>query len=128
VINKSDLSQKIDLIVGAGLKPVPAKNIVRISAKEGTGLVELKKRIADAVLQGNTENSVNIVTNLRHVHALEKAFLSIEAFIKAVVMETSPEFLSVELREALDAIGDITGITTPEDVLNRIFSNFCIGK
>jgi len=43
-------------------------------------------------------------------------------------METSPEFLSVELREALDAIGDITGITTPEDVLNRIFSNFWIGK
>ncbi len=75
-----------------------------------------------------TESSVNTVTNLRHVHALEKALLSIEAFMKAVVRETSPEFLSVELREALDAIGDITGITTPEDVLNRIFSNFCIGK
>ena len=130
VINKTDLPQK----VGAGFKPALTKKatgnsqVVSISAKKGTGLDELKKRIADAVLQGNTENSVNIVTNLRHVHALEKAFLSIEAFIKAVVMETSPEFLSVELREALDAIGDITGITTPEDVLNRIFSNFCIGK
>ena len=130
VINKTDLSQK----VGAGFKPALTKKatgnsqVVRISAKKGTGLDELKKRIADAVSHGKTESSVNIVTNLRHVHALEKALLSIEAFIKAVVMETSPEFLSVELREALDAIGDITGITTPEDVLNRIFSNFCIGK
>jgi tRNA modification GTPase len=130
VINKTDLPQK----VGAGFKPALTKKatgnsqVVSISAKKGTGLDELKNRIADAVSQSKTESSVNTVTNLRHVHALEKALLSIEAFIKAVMRETSPEFLSVELREALDAIGDITGITTPEDVLNRIFSNFCIGK
>ncbi len=42
--------------------------------------------------------------------------------------KTYPEFLSVELREAIDAIGEILGITTPEDILNNIFSNFCIGK
>ncbi|MBI4680158.1 MAG: tRNA uridine-5-carboxymethylaminomethyl(34) synthesis GTPase MnmE, partial [Nitrospirae bacterium] len=46
----------------------------------------------------------------------------------AVDKKTSPEFLSVELRDALDAIGDIIGITTPDEILNRIFSNFCIGK
>jgi tRNA modification GTPase len=53
---------------------------------------------------------------------------SLDAFFTGIKENTSPEFLSVELRDALDAIGEIQGITTPEDILNRIFSNFCIGK
>jgi len=153
VINKIDLPQKIDCNVGADLVPVPMKGnhkgsryeklgqarndaaetllkqkIVSISAKKETGIDELKNRIVETVLQGHTESNADVVTNIRHVHALEKALSSIESFIKAVIKKTSPEFLSVELRDALDAIGEIIGITTPEDILNKIFSNFCIGK
>jgi tRNA modification GTPase len=62
------------------------------------------------------------------VHALEKTLSSVNSFIREVRKETSPEFLAVELRDALDAIGEILGITTTEDILNTIFSNFCIGK
>jgi tRNA modification GTPase len=153
VINKTDLPQKIDWNVGAGLVPAPMKGnlkgspyeilgrarnettetflkqkIARISAKKGTGIDELKNIVAETVLQGRTESSADAVTNIRHVHALEKALSFIESFITAVIKKTSPEFLSVELRDALDAIGEIIGITTPEDILNKIFSSFCIGK
>ncbi|MBI4681683.1 MAG: tRNA uridine-5-carboxymethylaminomethyl(34) synthesis GTPase MnmE, partial [Nitrospirae bacterium] len=127
VINKSDLPQKISpaMVVGAGFKPALT---IRVSAKKETGLDELKNRITEMVLSGSAEGSTEVVTSARHVHALEKALASTNSFIMAVDKKTSPEFLSVELRDALDAIGDIIGITTPDEILNRIFSNFCIGK
>ena len=107
---------------------VLSNRIVKISALKGTGLDELKDKILEAVLHGKPANSSGIVTNIRHVNALERALKSINSFIKEIDKKTSPEFLSVELRESLDAIGEIIGITTPENILNRIFSNFCIGK
>jgi len=129
VINKTDLPQ----MVGADLKP-PAKRaigdslIVKISAKKGTGLDELKNRMTESIIASHAEAGAYIVTNIRHARALEKAHSSMDAFIRALAKKISPEFLSVELREALDAIGEIIGATTPDDILNRIFSNFCIGK
>ncbi len=132
VINKSDLSQKMDIAMVVGARrAVPLQvpgNIVKISAKKETGLDELKNRIAETALSGSAEGSAEVVTSTRHVHALEKALASMGSFITEVDKKTSPEFLSVELRDALDAIGDIIGITTTDDILNRIFSNFCIGK
>ena len=128
VINKCDLSRKINLKAEANLKPGTAGNIVRISAKKGTGLDGLKRRVTDTVLHGHSESSADVVTNIRHVHALEKTLASINSFLQASAKGISPEFLSVELRDALDSIGEITGITTPDDILNRIFSSFCIGK
>ncbi len=121
VINKADLPQK--------LKPETVSLAsVKISAKKETGLDTLENRIAEMALQGRSQLSTDIVTNARHVRALEKAYSSMESFLEGVERKESPEFLSVELRDALDAIGDILGITTPEDILNHIFSNFCIGK
>ncbi len=131
VINKIDLPQKIDHPVSpltkGGIKggSIP---IVRISAKKGVGLDELKQQIVDTALRGRTECGTEVVTNTRHVHALEKTSVSINSFISGVLKNVSPEFLSIELRDALDAVGEIIGITTADDILNRIFSNFCIGK
>jgi tRNA modification GTPase len=130
VINKTDLPQK----VGAGLKPALAKSsigdspIVRISAKQGTGLDELRNRITESIIASHAEAGAHIVTNIRHARALEKALSSMDSFIRELAKRIFPEFLSIELREALDAIGEIIGATTPDDILNRIFSNFCIGK
>ncbi len=148
VINKTDLPQKISLmnlptpphpplskgghrgVEGSeeGFKKLFSRHIVKISALRGTGLDELKDKIFETALHGKVVPSTEIVTNVRHMYALEKALASINSFLKEVNKKTPPEFLSVELREALDAIGEIIGITTPEDILNRIFSNFCIGK
>jgi tRNA modification GTPase len=121
VINKIDLSQKLKI---DNLK----KDSVKISAKNGTGLSRLKNKILTTALNGNTGSNTEAVTNIRHVHALEKTLASLHAFREEMHKRTSPEFLSVELREALDAVGEIIGITTPDDILKRIFSSFCIGK
>jgi len=121
VINKIDLPQKIRF-KKAGW------HVVRISAVKRTGLDELKNKVVELTLKGKHLNSVGIVTNIRHAHALERTFASISAFIDGVSKKVSPEFLAVELRDALDAIGEILGITTPEDILNKIFNDFCIGK
>ncbi len=138
VINKIDLPQKLipltplhppllrgELKEGEGGF---SRQTVRISALKGIGLDELKDKIFETALHGKAVPDTGIVTNVRHVQALEKALASINSFLKEVNKKTSPEFLSVELRETLDAVGEIIGVTTPEDILNRIFSNFCIGK
>jgi len=88
----------------------------------------LRDKIVETALDGKTASSKETVTNVRHVNALERAVSSLDTFVTGINEKFSPEFLSVDLREMLDAIGEIQGITTPEDILNRIFSNFCIGK
>ncbi len=120
VINKIDLPQKIRL-------KESYRQLVRVSAIKKIGLDELKVKIVETILKGKSLCGTGIVTSTRHVHALEKALASINSFIQGV-KKVSPEFLAVELRDALDAIGEILGITTPEDILNKIFSNFCVGK
>jgi tRNA modification GTPase len=137
VTNKIDLPQKLIPPYPLGiesyrplLKGVRGdfhRQPVRVSTIKKTGLDELKVKIVETILRGKSLCGTGIVTNIRHVHALEKALASINSFIKDV-KKISPEFLSVELRDALDAIGEILGITTPEDILNKIFSNFCVGK
>ncbi len=131
VINKIDLPQKLNPTSLQLIKKERGdfhRKIARVSAKKGTGLNKLKDRIVETALNGQTACSTEVVTNIRHVHSLEKAYESLHSFLKGIMDKTPPEFLSVELREALDAVGEILGITTPEDILNRIFSNFCIGK
>ena len=121
VINKIDLPQMFTL-------EESDREIVRISAVTGTGIAELKDKIVDTILNGKPVCTTGIVTNIRHVHALERTLASVNTFINEISKKTSPEFLAVELRDALDAIGEILGITTSEDILSKIFSNFCIGK
>jgi tRNA modification GTPase len=127
VINKTDLPRTVtpDSLPGSGdLQKKP----VNISAKKGTGLNRLKDKIVEFAREGQKAGSADTVTNVRHIRALERTSASLDAFMTGVKEKTSPEFLSIDLRDALDAIGEIQGITTPDDILNRIFSNFCIGK
>ncbi len=124
VINKSDLRQKLDLLKSPGAK----RKTVRISAKQKRGLETLKDAILERVAGRQTRPGTDVVTNVRHVHALERSLESINAFLAGIDKKSSPEFLAVELRDALDATGEILGITTSDDILDRIFSSFCIGK
>ncbi|MBI4688023.1 MAG: tRNA uridine-5-carboxymethylaminomethyl(34) synthesis GTPase MnmE [Nitrospirae bacterium] len=120
-INKTDLPQRLELNTGG-------KTVVKISASCGTGLDELKNKIMNMALGGRRSLEFGMVTNIRHVRALERTLLSVNSFMEGLKQSLSPEFLSVELKEALNSLGEITGITTPEDILNKIFSDFCIGK
>jgi len=124
-VNKSDLPVEISLenIRACG------KQYVRISAIRGEGLEELKSAIFDSNLRNWKEEREGIViTNLRHKLALERASSSLSMAMH-VLNENQPlEIFSIELREALDHIGEITGAVTTEEILDKIFSTFCIGK
>jgi len=123
VLNKSDLPSEI--AQGSLPNDRPA---VKISALKGTGLDELKNEIVRTSLQEAAGTGDAIATNIRHIKAIERAYHSINSFSKNLKKGISSEFLAVDLRDGLDALGEIIGITTPEEILNKIFSDFCIGK
>jgi len=126
VINKSDLARATR---EEGLKAVfNGKEAVYISAKTGAGLDELIARIKDSALGGGVERAPEFAINLRHKGALERAGDALLRFDAGCDAALSPELLALELRDALDAVGEVVGATTPEDVLDRIFRDFCIGK
>jgi tRNA modification GTPase len=129
VINKSDLPQRLDGEVLQCLLPKTTPPAVRISAKYGDGIDRLTAAIREMVLATPAEETTGImIADLRHKIALERAA---ECLIRArdgLQEGLSPELTALEVREALDSLGEITGRTTPEEVLDRIFANFCVGK
>jgi len=122
VINKMDLPQRISPERFGSDKP-----LVRVSALKGEGLERLRDEMVNLALKGCRDLSGALVTRERHIMALKNALASINSFLEGV-SSVSPELLAIELRECLDALGEITGITTPDDILDRIFNEFCIGK
>jgi len=128
VINKSDLTQKVSEEEVSGF--FPKERIVKTSAKLGLGIEELKGKIHEVLLgkKNRVEGAEVVITELRHRTAIRKARESLASFLGATERGESPEFLAVDLRVALDSLGEITGETTTEDILGRIFSKFCIGK
>ena len=100
-----------------------------VSALYEKGLDELKDEIYQDVFSGEISlNNEKIITNIRHKEALEKAKESLLNSIESIKNNMSEEFISVDLRRALNYLGEIVGEVTTEDVLNDIFKNFCIGK
>ncbi|HXX58174.1 MAG TPA: tRNA uridine-5-carboxymethylaminomethyl(34) synthesis GTPase MnmE [Thermodesulfovibrionales bacterium] len=133
-INKSDLPLS-DASLEPGLKAY-AENVLKISAATGMGLDNLKDRITEMAFIGNGkpagrsfgEGSSIMVTNVRHKLALDDAEGALRR-AGELFQESHPlEIVAIEFRTALDRLGEIVGAVTTEDILNRIFSEFCIGK
>lgn len=126
-VNKNDLPKRLsDEDIQAVL---PGAVPVWISAKYGDGVADLKERLHCAALGGKkTGRGEAVISNVRHKAALEKAQEMLAAAKKNILEGQPPELSACDLREAADALGDIIGVTTSEDVLDRIFSKFCIGK
>jgi tRNA modification GTPase len=127
VINKSDLEHLLnDRALQAWL---PDAEPLRISAKTGFGIPALKENIYRRLTGEQAEQAVEIViTQIRHKTALEKTIGHLQQAQASLADAMSFEFIAFDLREALDSLGEIVGVTTSEDVLDRIFSTFCIGK
>ncbi|OHE22975.1 MAG: hypothetical protein A2Z43_09910, partial [Syntrophobacterales bacterium RBG_19FT_COMBO_59_10] len=128
-VNKSDLPQRLDEGSLREILPETAPRPLRISAKYGDGIEALKQAICDtALVTPLQEMPEALIAHLRHKVALEKAAEGLIRARDGLRGGLPPELAALEIREALDALGEITGRTTTEDVLERIFMNFCIGK
>ena len=130
VLNKIDV---MDIQKNPTLKVeyITAKHdVVEISARTHQGLEALKDLLARKALRGmpsRSEGGVTI-TSARHYSALERTAKSLTLALESVESGRSGEFVAVDLRAGLDALGEIIGVTSTEDILNSIFSRFCIGK
>jgi tRNA modification GTPase len=126
-INKNDLPQRVDPQDLAG--ELPGVPLIPVSALHHLRIDSLEDAIRDRVLNGTSESSSEVLlSNLRHKQALERAREGLERALEANQRNFSPEFLSLDLGAALQALGEIVGETTSEDLLERIFNQFCIGK
>lgn len=102
---------------------------VRTSALKSWGIEEVRREILERAWSADIPSSQEvIITSVRHRDALRRAEGALDGALKALREGLSPELTAVEVREALDAVGLITGETTDEEILDRIFSKFCIGK
>jgi len=127
-INKIDLPRKLD--EGALRTLIPDAAFLPISAKFGNGLPELKEAIYGIASLEDTRDGTadRILTNLRHKEALVKTLRCLERGKEAFLEGRPPELVALDLRDGLATLGEITGETTNEEVLDHIFSRFCIGK
>jgi tRNA modification GTPase len=114
VLNKIDLPAHLDKGIFNGETPV------LVSAKYGTGFDTLSRRLEHSF----ASSDVPAITNRRHIEALRRTAVALMRGVESPY----PEIRSFELKTALAALGEITGVTTPEEILDRIFSQFCIGK
>lgn len=127
VLNKQDLPQKI----GADeLSRVSGgRKVIKVSALRGRGLKSLQREIAAYLWRGEAPSGDELlITNIRHRQALKKAHLSLRRVNKAIKMSQGTEIVALYIKEAQSFLGEIIGKIRCEDILERIFSQFCIGK
>ena len=124
LLNKIDLNKKINL-AGHNLE-----NIVEISAKDNVGIEDMQEKIYSYIVEEDVENSSEklIITNIRHKTALEKTKDAIKNIFETIDMGLPMDLISVDLKEALDSLSEITGEISSEDILDHVFGNFCVGK
>ena len=130
VVNKSDVEAYPGNIFADLAEILSTHTVLDISAKTLLGFEELETELV-AIATGNfvakSESGI-MISNFRHFSAIQKAKQSLELALESTLSRKSSEFIAVDLRAGLDAIGEIVGIVTTEEILNAIFSSFCIGK
>ena len=127
VVNKVDCVQVLEVEQVRSLWP--GAPLVRTSTLTGSGLSDLEETIAKLVLAGKVlyRDSV-LVTSARHQDALRRAAQHLQGSLATLEQGLPLDFVSIDLRAAFDALGEVTGEAVSEDLLDRIFSEFCIGK
>ena len=124
IINKADLLTEEQISI---LKS-QYSNLIILSAKEKIGIHKLTTTLTQLANKGALSNNETIVSNSRHFEALNNAFKAIKEVQKGIENNISTDLFSIDVRQALFHLGEITGEVTTEDLLGNIFANFCIGK
>ena len=125
IANKSDLA--LDK-VSQQLKEIFVQEVISLSAHTGEGVSLLEQQLQHLVVTQKNENESIIISKFRHYNALYQAKEYLLHAIESTKANLSPEFISADLREALNSVGEILGQVSTDDLLNDIFTTFCIGK
>ena len=121
LLNKSDL--------GCTVEPgdLPFMTIIHVCAKSGEGLDQLSDMV-EAMFEGSTPCDGSILTNARQFDACRRAYEAILRSLKGLQLGLTPDAVLTDVEEAMEAMGEVTGATVREDITNRIFERFCVGK
>ena len=117
VVNKMDTSYRRDV-----------EGAIYISARDGKGIDKLRNALRSTIDTEGLYRGDVVVSNMRHFEALSRAHTSLQAALSALNMGISDELLTEDIRSAINALAEITGRITSEDILKNVFSHFCIGK
>ena len=118
-----DLENKIDKNEIASFK-----NIIDISAREELGIAQLKNNIKDMFFSGKIDGESLVISNTRHKQALIRAEENVKSALERVRNEEYLDLISIFVTSGLKALGEITGSELEEDLINKIFREFCCGK
>jgi tRNA modification GTPase len=121
------LANKTDTLNENQKALIPAEHY-QISAKFRDNIDAFKEALYKLVLEGNISSENTVVTNLRHYQALNGAYESLHSVLNGLSLHITGDFLAMDIRHALRYLGEITGQVDVEDLLENIFSKFCIGK
>jgi tRNA modification GTPase len=122
------VANKADLLNPEQLSSLPyTEKAIIISAKEKQHIDKLKSKIYSAAIKDQLTGHETLVTNIRHLEALQKTEEALIRVLNGIDSVTS-DFLSMDIKQALHYLGEITGAVTTDDLLENIFSKFCIGK
>ncbi len=127
VINKSDLDMVVEKDT---IKEKLNTEIIEISAKEDLGLDKLYNIIKDKFFAGDLSSSKDdlVITNARHKNSLEKALNSLENCVDSINMGMTEDLIVIDLTDGYNYLGEILGENLGEDIIDKIFSEFCLGK
>jgi len=127
LVNKSDLQPKLDLKYLT--EKLPNHSVIKISTVDGTGLEELETTIVNMVYRGQVKQGEGaFVNNVRQAEILRLTDHYLQEVLSTIDRGMSPDFIVIDLRAAWEKLGEITGDTVGEDIIDQIFSQFCIGK
>ncbi|UEG52106.1 tRNA uridine-5-carboxymethylaminomethyl(34) synthesis GTPase MnmE [Mucilaginibacter daejeonensis] len=125
------IANKIDLNTGystyQALMPEGVQ-FAAVSAREKTHIDDLQQLIYETAIQGRLNGNETLVTNIRHLEALQRTEQALIRTLEGIDTQTTSDFLAMDIKQALHYLGEITGTVTTDDLLDNIFSKFCIGK
>ena len=126
LLNKSDKELKLSI---EDIKKYSDKDVIIFSAKENTGVDELEDMIkAKFISKEINFNDQVIITNIRHQEIINEVSESLEMCLSSIEEGYEEDFFTIDLLNAYEALGEIIGETVDDDVVNEIFSKFCMGK
>ena len=128
LFNKTDLESLVSV---ENLKKRTGKDtvIIKTSTKENTGINDFENAVKEMFFHGEISlNDEVMITNMRHKEALQETLESLKQVKKSIKMQMPEDFYSIDLMSAYSSLGKIIGEEVEEDLVNEIFSKFCMGK